>query len=136
MDLHQKNSDLYERLLKTADLVMRLNVTSGIAKVDLPSATLCATETDDDISAELDLTLSPAPLDASGLLTVALKGSEIATVRRVVEARVISASAAFGTVTITTSITANNDVLLYLDSDQDITGDDGNIDIELKLLFN
>lgn len=136
MDLHQKNSDLYERLLKSAELHMRVNVTSGIAKADLSSATLCATETDDAISAALDLTLSPTPSDVNGRLVVALKGSELAQLRRVLNVQVLSADSAFGTVVPTASITANNDVLIYLDSNQDITGDDGNIDIELKLLFN
>lgn len=135
MDLHQKNADLYERMLKTMALHFRVTIASGVAKADLASAVLCATETDDAISAALDITLSDTPDDGTGKLSVALKSSEVAAVSRVLEARTIAASAAFGTVAVSSELTANGDVVLSLDSDQDITGDDGTIDLELKLLL-
>ena len=137
MDLLQKNSALYDRVLKTVALHARVSISAaGIAVVDAGSAFAAATETLDSISTELDETLSPAPSDADGQLAVALKMAELNdSLDRVLSASVIAASSAFGTVAVTTSITANGNLIVYLNSNQDITGDAGTIDLKLELLF-
>lgn len=131
MDRHEKNASLYDRLLKTDSLFFKVSIASGVAKADLGSAMAMATETQDGITTALGETLSPAPSDTNGILYAALKQSEAEEIEAVYEAEVVSAAAAFGAVAATASISSSGNVLVQLDSDQDITGDDGDMIVKL-----
>ena len=131
MDRHEKNTSLYDRLLKTASLYFKVSIASGVAKADLGSAMAMATETQDDITTALGETLSPAPSDLNGILYAALKESEAEEMEEVYEAEVLSAAAAFGTVAAEASISSSGNLLIKFDSDQDITGDDGEMTVKL-----
>jgi hypothetical protein len=130
MDRHEKNSSLYDRLLKTATLYFKVSIESGVAKADLGSAMAMATQTQDDITS-LGETLAPAPSDASGIFYAALKQSEAESMEEVYEAEVISADLVFGSVAAEASITSSGNLLVKFDSDQDITGDDGEMTVKL-----
>lgn len=130
--LHQKNTAMYDRLHKSVRLPFKASIESGVVKSDLPSVAAGATESQDDISTPLSETLSPVPNNLAGRFAVALKAAEIGEVEKVIKAEVASASAPFGAVAATASLSANGNIIVYLDSDQDITGDDGDVEIILE----
>ncbi len=135
MDLQQKSDALYNRILKTVHLSAKINMTSGVAKADLGSAMVTATETQDNITTPLGETLSPAPSDANGIFYVALVGEEVGEMAKALRCEVISAPAAYGTVAASVSLSASGNLLVELDSDQDITGDDGDLELMITYLM-
>lgn len=132
MDLHEKAVDLYSRKHKSSRLHMKLTIASGIMTSDLPESTETATETQDGITTELGETLGNAADDATGITHVAIRQDKAGDTEKVYSVEMVSAAAAFGTVTPTATISANGNILIELDSDQDITGDDGDMELVIE----
>ena len=131
MDRHEKNSSLYDRLLKTATLYFKVSIESGAAKADLGSAMAMATQTQDGITS-LGETLAPAPSDASGIFYAALKQSEAESMEEVYEAEVLEfGTLATSAMTAEASITSSGNLLIKFDSDKDITGIDDSVTVKV-----
>lgn len=107
MDLQEKNANMYDRLLKSVDLKMRVKVVADATPADkkhdsdLSGVAILISEGKTAEADAIEASLPYAtPVDATGEYSLLLKGDEMGEIEEVLEARLIETRDG-GTTTVT-----------------------------------